>query len=476
MAEYIIQKKVIEWLYNIRFWIFLFFIVRLIGITNPPLEVSHNWRQSVVTMVSRNFLEIDNNILYPRVDIAGEKSGITGMEFPLLNYLIYLISEFFGYEHWYGRLINLIVSSIGLFFFYKLLRMFFQKNLAFNATLILLFSIWFTFSRKIMPDTFSMSLVITSIYFGFNYLCNKKEKLFSINLLLHFALLALGVLSKLPSAYLITIYIIPLLNQKICLKRKVCFSFFTLSSLFLPAIWYFYWFPYLINTYGFSYFFMGRNLNQGIQEISENLPQTLKKIYADAIKYIGFFFFLYGFIMAIIKKQKILLYILFLSFLGFIFIILKGGYNFAHHNYYIIPFVPIMALIASYGVSNIKYKKIALICIIGICAEGGLNQLHDFIISDEQLTLVELEKDLDKVSNHSDLILINSDEHPTPMYFSHRKGWIASDHEIRKHEYIENLKKIGLKFIVILTQKSSHDFKLEYPVVYKNEKYCIYQI
>ena len=90
---------------DIRFWIFIFFIIRLIGITNPPLEVSHNWRQTTVTMVARNFLEIDNNIFYPRIDIAGEKTGITGMEFPILNYLIYLVSEVFGYEHWYGCLL-----------------------------------------------------------------------------------------------------------------------------------------------------------------------------------------------------------------------------------------------------------------------------------------------------------------------------------------------------------------------------------
>ena len=64
---------------DIRFWIVLLFTVRLFGITNPPLEVGHNWRQTTVTMVARNFLEVDNDVLYPRVDIAGEKTGITGM-------------------------------------------------------------------------------------------------------------------------------------------------------------------------------------------------------------------------------------------------------------------------------------------------------------------------------------------------------------------------------------------------------------
>ena len=118
---------------DIRFWILLFFILRLYGITNPPLEVAHNWRQTTVTMAARNFYETDNNILLPRIDIAGEKSGITGMEFPFLNYLIYLVSLVFGYAHWYGRLINLVISSIGIFYFYKLIVKYFGVKVAFNA-------------------------------------------------------------------------------------------------------------------------------------------------------------------------------------------------------------------------------------------------------------------------------------------------------------------------------------------------------
>ena len=78
-------------LYDIRIWIVLFFCIRLIGITDPPLEIGHNWRQTTVTMVARNFLEVDNNIFLPRIDFAGEKTGISGMEFPFLKYLIYLI-------------------------------------------------------------------------------------------------------------------------------------------------------------------------------------------------------------------------------------------------------------------------------------------------------------------------------------------------------------------------------------------------
>src|SRR6187551_3709817 len=94
------RKKIFS---DIRFWLILLAIVRLYAITLPPLEFQHAWRQADGLMIARNFYETDSNIFYPRVDTAGEKTGITGSEFPILNYLMYLVSLVFSYQHWYGR-------------------------------------------------------------------------------------------------------------------------------------------------------------------------------------------------------------------------------------------------------------------------------------------------------------------------------------------------------------------------------------
>ncbi len=157
---------------SIFFWIALFFLVRLFGITAPPLEYQHNWRQVSGLMVARNFLENNCNILFPETDDFRSNKANVGMEFPLLNYLHYIISLLFGFEHWYGRLINLIISSLGLMAFYKILLFLLKnKEVALFSTILLASSIWFSFSRKMMPDTFSVSLVFIGIYFGQNF-CN----------------------------------------------------------------------------------------------------------------------------------------------------------------------------------------------------------------------------------------------------------------------------------------------------------------
>lgn len=67
------------WASDIRTWIALVFLVRLIGITDAPIETSHGWRQAFTNMVARNLAEGSFDLLHPRTDVAGE--------FPLFNAL-----------------------------------------------------------------------------------------------------------------------------------------------------------------------------------------------------------------------------------------------------------------------------------------------------------------------------------------------------------------------------------------------------
>jgi hypothetical protein len=428
-------------------------------------------------MVSRNFLEIDNNILYPRIDIAGEKSGITGMEFPLLNYIIYIFADFFGYQHWYGRLINLFVSSLGLWFFFKLARRYFSEKIAFNATLILTVSIWFQFSRKIMPDTFSMSIVIASIYYGCSYLDSSERKYSYVNLLIYVLLMSLGVLSKLPSGYLLVIFSVFLLDKTIPVKRKVLFSVVSFLGILPVVFWYYYWVPYLVLNFEFWHFFMGKPFSQGFDEIMLNLNDTFSKFYDTALKFIGFAVFLFGLGFSIINKDSRIYLLFILTILAFAVVVLKAGYTFPHHNYYIIPFVPVMALIAGYGLSKMMSRKFALILLIAISIEGVANQQHDFRIKEKDARLINLEKDLDGFSTREDLVIINSGDYPTPMYFAHRKGWVNTIDKILDKEYINLLRAKGLKYIVILKRSFGDERSLiGYKIVLQNDDYCIYEL
>jgi 4-amino-4-deoxy-L-arabinose transferase-like glycosyltransferase len=462
--------KLRELFTDIRFWIVLFFIIRLAGITNAPLEVAHNWRQSLTNMIARNFVEYGANILYPSIDMAGNKSGIIGSEFPFFNYLIYLFSDIFGYSHWLGRLINLCVSSLGLYFFFKLVKGIIDKRTAFNATLVLTVSIWFAFSRKIMPDTFSVSLVIIGLYYAYSYL----KSGFKSSLIIFFVFNTLGILCKIPALSLFSVLIILIFLKEIDIRRKVAlYSVGTLSFL-IVCLWYFYWVPYLLDTYHYQLYFP-KGIIEGLHEITPLIPELLEKFYFSSLhSYIALICSLVGLALLFKNKQHKVLFGIGIITAVFCVFIIKTGAVFPMHSYYIIPFTPIMAIMAGYGIAQIplKFQGILLGLIV---IEGVANQQHDFFIKETQRYKLELEQITQRVIPAEDLIVINGGQSPQHIYFSHRKGWTVHNTDIMNPQYMDELTSMGANYLIVDLSEIDHQFT-QYKRVFTNEHYSIYKL
>jgi hypothetical protein len=452
---------------DIRFWLLLFFVVRLIGITNPPLESGHNWRQSLTNMVARNFYEDKADIRYPTIDIAGEKSGIMTSEFPVYNYLIYGVSKLFGFNHWTGRWVNLIVSTIGLFYFHQLIIKLLNKNIAFYATLITLTSLWFAYSRKIMPDTFSVSLVFVGLYGGHAYL--KEGKWFQ--LVLFFVFTTLGVLSKIPALSLCAgLVIVPWITS---VKRARIFhvAFAGLIGLCFVWLWYFYWLPHVYAAYDYQLFFP-KTLRQGFQEISTVLPNLFEKFYFSSLNsFVAFGCFLLGLFYVVKGRNRLLQLALVSISVVFAFFILKTGSVFPTHSYYIVPFAPIMALVAACFLAELP-KNIGYVILGVVVIEGIANQQHDFFLRDSELYKLELESTLENVVPNDNLVIINGGTTPQNMYFAHRKGWAIRNSEVNV-KFVDSLHQLGAEYLII-DKHQTNVRELQYKVVLRSEHYYVY--
>lgn len=120
------------------FWILVLFVIRLEYYPTSTRHQDYNWRSSYTSMVSRNMLEISANPFYPHVDHSDEPGGIAACEFPVFNSLQFFGYKIFGYAQWYGRFINLIVSSFGLWFFFCLARRILKDETAALAAMLFL--------------------------------------------------------------------------------------------------------------------------------------------------------------------------------------------------------------------------------------------------------------------------------------------------------------------------------------------------
>ena len=203
---------------------------------------------------------------------------------------------------------------------------------------------------------------------------------------------------------------------------------------------------------------------------------TLAHFYDDALKFIGFGLFLLGLVLCFVKKENAILWVLGLCYIAFLVVMVKSGWTFSHHAYYVVPFVPVMALVAGYGVSMVKKPYLRVLLLAAVALENILNQHSDFVIREDRQAIVQLEEVMDGISAPTDLIVINSGQNPTAMYFAHRKGWVAYNEQLADQLFLEDLAGRGCRFVVILKRAFGTDQKLDLDLLFDSENYAIYSL
>ena len=421
-----------------------FFLIRLYGIWFPPIETWHSWRQTLTNMMARNMYESGFDLLHPMIDMGGSRTGIIGSEFPFYQSLIALMSEIGGYQHWYGRFVSLIAATVAAWCFFYIVKRIFSERTAWFATFIFMCSLWFSFSRKTMPDTFAVSLVLIGVYFAMRYMEAKRF----LDLALAGLLITLGGLCKIPAVFLFGLIVPVVLDRSVqmSVKRNLILTLGTASMII--GWWYFYWVPYLVETYRFELFFP-KGILEGIKEIQPLWADFLQKFYFGGLRsYIALLPLLFGVVWLFKKKIK-LISMGFVVLTGiFVLFAVKTGTVFPTHNYYILPFVPVMAVLAALGLENFG-PRWSLILLVVVCIEGIGNQISDFRMKDEVRYRLDLEAQLDTVLPANEKIVIFTGANPEYMYWFHRKGWSIDPGDENDPMILEDIRKHGGKYFVI---------------------------
>ena len=428
---------------NIAFWIGLFFLVHLIGIYHPPIEAAHSWRQATGLMVARNYFEGNTSFFFPMVDETNGGIGIIGMEFPILYYLQGKLAHLFGFHVAIGRLINVIISSVGVGYFYALIRRFAIEKTAFYATLLLMISCFFMYSRKVMPDTEAIAFYVIGIYYYFNALSRGSWK----DIGLAFFFLSLGLLVKIAVLPLLAMVVFSYVYFRNKPKKSLVF-FLPFIALVPAFLWYFAWNPYLAATYG-NWYNIGGDLSDGAQALMESPLKLLEQVFFHPF----FSYLVWGVLFFGLYKvfSKGLTLALSLSLALFIILFaayaLKSGTIFISHEYYILPLVPVLAVFGGYGLAHLG--KYAWICSVLIALEALGNQAHDFRYNHNEsykLTLTTIGR---KYIPTNALVAINGNINPQELYFLGRKGWNLSDELLCNKEQQHALKAKGCAFWIV---------------------------
>ncbi|MBP6184895.1 MAG: glycosyltransferase family 39 protein [Saprospiraceae bacterium] len=454
---------------QIHWWIVLFFILGLENITNPPLD-DHSWRQTLTISISKNLMDYPNPF-YPRMDIGGKTEGIIAGEFPIYNYFVTITYWIFGYTDWSGRLVNWLFSCVGLWFFYGLIKKLTNSRVAFYSAVAFMASITFQFARKTMPDTFSLSLVFAGTFYAWTYLENHRTR----DLILSFILISLGLLSKVPSIVIICFLIVPFMRNEYKMKNKINVGVAIGISAIIMCIWLFYWMPHLLEHYK-NQLIWPVSLSEG-WEIMNNLSYDVWerfRFFAFSSR-VPFILAVAGLGALVVRgERQILLCSLAYSVLFFLFI-LKTGAVFPNHNYYVIPYTPLMAFFIGYLFANSSSNffwplTILLLMLFPSFSANRKASFNPF----ENRYLLRLEEIVNKYVNKSDKVMVNNGMfNPTLMFYTRRKGWTVNQDVVSKVDWMPDFKRDGLKYIVI--DRHLLNDTLPFSLVYEDQDFRIYK-
>ncbi len=453
---------------DFRFWIFLLFIVRLENINLPPYD-EHNWRQTVTLGAARSYLEVDANFFYPRTVVCDSREGYFPQEFPLFNYLVYLLWSLFSAHNWVPRLLNLIVSSWGLWAFGKLAARWMGRTGTAFATVAFGVSVAFMYARKAMPDTFSVSLVLLGIYWLYQYLDTHRR-----GYLIGYTLgVALGLLCKMPATVILA-FALPVLYEKPFERRKLAVYGLGVLAVACMVGWYFGWVPYL-QKFGFSLFFPV-SYTEGLRQLIAAQPGTTERFYPIALtSIVSFWVFAVGLLTCIWDKNWRLLGVFGASVVLIAQLMLRSGDTFSGHVYYIIPFVPAMALMGGYAVHRwVKSPWIAVALLALVTIEGIQKHRYDFFIPYQDQRFVGLEAIVDKYVPKHSLIMVNTvTMNPVMMYAAHRRGWATPD-RYKDTAWVNSESNVGLHYLVF--ERSTFKDSMPYPMLYQDNEIEIYKV
>ncbi|MBP6825797.1 MAG: glycosyltransferase family 39 protein [Saprospiraceae bacterium] len=458
------------WLFDIRLWILVLFLIRLENIDLPPLD-EHSWRQTITLGVARNYLEWDADFFHPRTVICDSRGGIQAQEFPLFNYCIFLLWKIFGAHDWCYRLFNLIVASFGLFAFSKIVRRLTDEKTALYSTVVFGVSVAFMYARKGMPDVFAVSLTLMGIQWAWRYLDEKKQW----QLLLFFLLTATGLLCKMPAACVLA-FLAPLaLNTQDDKKTRIELAGAGALALATMAAWYFVWVPWAEKEYGFPLFYP-QGIAEGFQQLVAMRDDTLSRFYPIALtSKLAFVFFLAGLFWMFREKNRALTTIFATSTLLLFALMLKAGATFSGHVYYIIPYVPVMSLLAGYGLQQvIRSENLRIVLLIAIATEAVYFHKTDFFIPWQEKKFIKLESITDSVVPKDSRVLVNGKNgSPAMMYFTHRLGWTVDD-RMKDSHWLDGENTVGLNYVII--DRSQWKDSIPYPMLYEDNEFRIFKI
>lgn len=437
----------------------------------PQLDLPHDWRQADTAFYIWDFTENGIDIMHPQVSWMGSHGELV-LECPLPEAIVAQLQRWVGPSMFLSRSIFLLFFLFCVYYFYRVTEWLFSITIAQYATLIFLaLPLSQFYSRAIHIDFFALGFAYAMFYYVMKAVARS-----SLPLLLLSSLLAIpAFLVKVPYVFYLALPILIYTWQQKKLTWLITRSIFFA----LPLVCFLLWreHAYLVNDAApdWDYILHYRKFTDNASWYFGVWQQRLSlyhwkvisiRILLEVGGIVAIPLVFTGWWSKRTDQQMPILYAWGLGLL--IYLLVFFNLN-AIHNYYQIPFLGFIAILASLGIDRISSIK----------KEWGLTVLVALILSstcyaeyncyDRPKAIEEISRFVKSNTSTSDSpIIVYQDfdcRNPRILARAQRMGW-SLESNAAKAEVIERLRKEeSATHLFCVDPKIATDFIEKFPLV-----------
>jgi hypothetical protein len=452
----------------------IYFAVRfhLIAHLGSPV---FGWRPSDMSGIALQYYRHGFHFLYPRVMWGGAGPGYVEMEFPLLPFLTALLFKVFGTHEWVNVLAPLACGLGLVWATYRVGLLAVGSTAAFVAAI----AVAAAPNLILLTDTgmWADPPMVLAGTLGLYWLLDWARTENPRTLAAGTAAMALAILLKLPALYLgVPIgYLFITKYGSNCWKQPL--AWLCAACMLLPSLlWYrhaSHLYQQFHNTFGIlgaGYLKFGDATTLGHADF---YISTVRRVALYHFTPLGTLAFLYGLYVA--WKRRLAFLLIWLASVVAFALVAAGGVWYGHYHY-LLPLLPVGALILGVGseqalrhaaawVRNARWWLATQVFVIVTFLGNALyaserfdhrDRAFDYIVWQQKKTTGEV---LKRLTKPGDLLIVSDTQMdevtpetsmtpPDVFYFSDRRGWYRSVAWLNR-EQIETLHRAGATYFVV---------------------------
>jgi 4-amino-4-deoxy-L-arabinose transferase-like glycosyltransferase len=424
-----------------------------------PIGNSHIWRQADTAAVARNLVLESFDPLHPRVDVRGDTSGITGMEFPLYQMTVATFLRLAGTDvDWPGKLVSAGAALAACLLLGSILhrRLGLRPAAAWPAAFAS--AMVFVYAGKVMPETTALALALLGWWAYERFRAGESPALAAA---LCITSAALALLVRPFVAFIFLPILVDCLAAAAHRRWRVTIGTALLGLAILApgAWWYGWWVPHLRQRFGIDYFFMGHPLADNLAVIATADPwRRLAVVVAqDFCRWFLLPLVLLGW-WALLRAggsrpetARVRLVAWTLPVIVIAGTLLSSGRHFDPHVYYLVALVPVIAVAAGIGLEELSRWRPRLGRAVALSLPFLLVGLHprEYCATKAWRAYATVLPRVAAEVPAEDLVVVENTGHFSfHLHPLRRRGWVVDAHTLRDPARIASLRDRGARWVL----------------------------